>query len=114
MDCDKKPSGYWTKERCQEEALKYNSKSELKKKRSRVYNISLKNKWLDEICFHMIELKKPNNYWTKERCQEEALKNNTRNEFKNMSRSAYSISLKNKWLDDVCSHMKKRRNRKNG
>ena len=51
-------------------------------------------------------MKKPNNYWTKERCKDIALKYNNRNEFRKHDASCYRTSLKNKWLDDICSHMK--------
>jgi len=44
-------------------------------------------------------------FWTIERCQEDALKYNTRNEFKNKSRSSYGATTKNNWLDDICFHM---------
>jgi putative NADPH-quinone reductase len=100
-----KPSGHWTKERCQEEALKYNSRSEFQKNSGTAYGVSRRNVWLDEICSHMVELHKPNNYWTKERCQEEALKYNSRSEFQKNSVSAYNSSLKNGWFDEICSHM---------
>ena len=39
----------WTYEKCKDEALKYNSRSEFKKNASRAYVISRKNKWLDEL-----------------------------------------------------------------
>jgi hypothetical protein len=100
-----KPNNYWTKERCQEEALKYNSRSEFRKNSGSVYNTSWKNGWLDEICSHMVELKKPAGHWTKEKCQEEALKYNSRNEFNKNSRGAYKASHKKGWLDEICSHM---------
>ena len=48
-----KPSGYWTKEKCHEEALKYNTRGEFQKKSSTAYVKSRKEKWLDEICIHM-------------------------------------------------------------
>ncbi len=96
---------FWTRERCQEEALKYNNRSDFKKFSSSSYNVSLKNYWLDELCEHMTEIVKPKGYWTIERCQEDALKYNTRNEFKNKSRSSYGAATKNNWLDDICFHM---------
>lgn len=43
---------------------------------------------------------KPRNYWTYERCYEEALKYNTRNEFRTHSNSAYMAAWRNNWLDD--------------
>lgn len=44
-------------------------------------------------------------YWNKERCYKEALKYKYRWEFGKNSRSAYDSSLRNGWMDDICSHM---------
>ena len=38
-------------------------------------------------------MRKPCNYWTKEKCHEEALKYNTKNEFDKNS-SAYALHIK--------------------
>ena len=46
-------------------------------------------------------------YWIKERCKNESLKYNSRNQIYKNSRSAYSAMLKNNWLDECCQHMKK-------
>jgi hypothetical protein len=94
----RKPVGYWTKEKCQEEALKYKTKKEFQKNSS-AYGISAKNKWINEVCSHMLEIKKPKNYWTKEKCQKEALKYRTKNEFKDNSLSCYTKCLREKcWI----------------
>src|SRR5690606_14251331 len=98
---------YWTKEMCQEEALKYNTRTQFSKSNSSAYNSSISNGWLDEVCEHMIIIKNPNNYWTKDRCQREALIFDSKTKFKNNSSSAYSKSYKKGWLDNICSHMKK-------
>jgi predicted GIY-YIG superfamily endonuclease len=100
----RKPNGYWTKERCREEALKYKTRGEFDKNTNSSYQIALRNGWLDEICSHMIQKRKPVGYWTKERCQEEALKYKTRNEFQN-NNNAYQGARKNGCLDEICSHM---------
>lgn len=47
----------------------------------------------------------PNGYWTYEKCHEAALSCKTRGEFQIKYVGAYNAALKNKWLDDVCSHM---------
>lgn len=52
-------------------------------------------------------------YWTKERCAAEALKYNTRGEFRLKSMTAYNTSLKEKWADEICTHMQQTRNPKN-
>ena len=45
----KKPSGYWTKERCAEEASKYHSRLTFKSVAKSAYDASVKNGWLNEI-----------------------------------------------------------------
>jgi predicted GIY-YIG superfamily endonuclease len=106
-----KPKNFWTKEKCQEEALKYNNKNEFKKNNNVAYNKSLKYNWLEEITIHMIDKYKSDSFWTKEKCQEEALKYNSRTEFYKKSPNFYKKSLEKNWIDDICSHMKKYGNR---
>jgi predicted GIY-YIG superfamily endonuclease len=98
----RKPDGHWNvKENCRIEALKYNSRYEFRKGSGSAYNSSYKNGWLDEFCKDMIEGKKPSNHWNvKENCKKEALKYETRNEFKKGSGSTYNSSLRNNWLDE--------------
>ena len=48
----------------------------------------------------MKNLIKPKNYWTKEKCKEEALKYNLRENFRRGCSSAYNISYTNKWLNE--------------
>jgi hypothetical protein len=98
----RKPKGYWTKERCREEALKYNTRSEFKKRNEGVYKKIQTEGWFDELCGHMIDLYK---HWTKEDCKEEALKYNTRDELKRGNGGAYSKSIREGWLDEICEHM---------
>ena len=100
-----KPWGYWTKENCIQESLKYKTRNEFQKGSVSAYNSSCRNGWLDEICSHMVELKKPNGYWTKENCIQESLKYKTRNEFQKGYRGAYNSSRINGWLDEICGHM---------
>lgn len=99
---ERKPSGYWTKERCYEEALKYMTKSEFKRKSVTAYCVTRKNGWLDELCPHMTKVYKK---WTKETCHEEALKHKTKVEFIKNSKAAYISSYRNGWYDEICSHM---------
>jgi predicted GIY-YIG superfamily endonuclease len=46
----------WTKEKCQEEALKYNHKIDFKKQSTGAYQAAGRNKWIDDICLHMTSL----------------------------------------------------------
>ena len=50
-------------------------------------------------------MKKCNNYWTKEKCNEISLKYKTRSEFRKNDASAYRTSIANNWLNNICSHM---------
>lgn len=52
MDQSRMVNGYWTKERCHEEALKFKTRSEFHDS-SYVYQIAAENGWLDDICGHM-------------------------------------------------------------
>lgn len=97
----------WTFETCKIEALKYQTRTHFKSVSSWAFEVSRKNKWLDEICLHMGEPTKPKGYWSKNKCAEESLRFETIKEFKTESNSAYQISYRNKWLDEICKHMKK-------
>ena len=94
----------WTKQKCKEEALKYKSRSDFRKNNTNAYNASSRNGWLNDICSHMDYIKK-SNYWTKEKCEEEALRYKTKSEFEKGSPSAYVKSGYMGWKDDICSHM---------
>ncbi|WP_045213200.1 GIY-YIG nuclease family protein [Desulfonatronovibrio magnus] len=101
----RKPKGFWNFEKCKKEAAKFASRSEFQKKDVSAYREALNNGWLDEICTHMKSKIKPKNHWTKERCHEQALKYDTRSEFQKNSNAAYCKSAREKWLDEICSHM---------
>ena len=45
-------------------------------------------------------------YWTKEKCLEKALKYTTKNDFWCNNKGAYDSARRNKWLPEICSHMK--------
>ncbi len=100
-----KSNGYWTKERCIEEAKKYETKTQWRRGNGSSYVAAKKNGWLKECHVHMIESKKPKGYWTLERCKEEALKYNTRSEWIKNSGTSYVTARTNGWLEQCCSHM---------
>jgi len=57
MDYKKLPNNYWNIfENCRDEALKYKTKKDFYGKSEHAYNMALKNKWIDDICKHMILL----------------------------------------------------------
>lgn len=92
-------STYWTKDRCFEESLKYKYRSEFQKKSQSAYRSAQKNGWLNEVCSHMILVRKPKGHWTFEECKKESLKYRNKNDFQKNNSSAYSASYKNKWLN---------------
>lgn len=101
----KTPDGSWNKEACCKEALKYISRKDFALGSPGAYQAARKNQWRDEICSHMVIKQKPNGYWTKENCRQEALKYKTKKEFKEKNSSAYSIAGRNGWIDEICNHM---------
>lgn len=104
----KKEQNYWTKERCQEIALKYKNKSDFRKGDNYPYVKSYKSGWLDEICSHMEEDDKtPSGYWSKEMCIKVSKKCENRKEFREKYKSAYTACYKNGWLDDIIGVSKK-------
>ena len=48
---------------------------------------------------------KVRNIWTKEECHEKALLCNSRSEFHNKYNTHYHKAMREKWLDEICSHM---------
>lgn len=93
---EKKQKGYWTKEKCYEEALKYTSKSVFNTKSSGAYRVAKKNGWLDDY----IWLKKTYGIWTYDTCLQESLKYTSRWKFRLGSSGAYCVSWRNGWLDE--------------
>ena len=96
---DKKPIGYWTKERCYNEAKKYTTKSEFQRNNPSAYRKSLDKGWLSSYTW-FISLTKPFNYWTYQKCEEESKKYKTRSEFQDKNSSAYRASCENGWICD--------------
>jgi len=107
LESEFKPSGYWVKEKCGEEALKYNTYKEFRKNNFTVYQI-IKNKgWRDELCGHMTREVRPRGYWTYDRCKETALRYNDRDILGKKEGGCYVTILKNNW-DELLSHITKK------
>jgi len=102
-----KPSNHWTFDNCKSEALKYSSKAEWKKHSNSSYLTSSRNKWVKELSSHMKRPKSHNLKWSLELCIEDAKKYKTKEEWRSIKGSGYTIASKNKWLDQCCGHMKK-------
>jgi hypothetical protein len=102
---DKVPNGYWTLEKCKEEALKYTTKVEWLKQSKRSCDAAYRHKWIDICTQHMENLHKPNGYWTKEKVLAEARKYTTIAEWNNKHCSSLTISKANGWHKECTEHM---------
>jgi hypothetical protein len=105
MQEKKKSNGYWTLDRCQAEALKYQTRTAFARGSASAYGEAINNGWVAQICSHTKELLKAVGYWTFDRCQAEALKYKTKVDFKRGNNAAYCAAWRNGWLDQTCSHM---------
>ena len=101
----RRPPGYWTFERCVEEASKYERRKDFELGCNAARKAAMKNGWMDAICAHMTRGRNVHGHWTFERCAEEARLFETRYEFQKSSEAAYSAARKNGWLDQICNHM---------
>jgi hypothetical protein len=102
-----KPHGYWTYERCKEEALKHETRKKWQKAGNGSWHAARKMGWVDECTAHMIRLtnQEPAGYWTYERCKEEALKYNRPSDWSKNSIGSYTAARKMGWVDECTSHM---------
>ena len=101
----KHTSGYWTKERCYEEAKKYKGKYEFQQGNASAYYASHKNGWFEEYTWFV----NPSIKWTFDTCYEEAKKYTSRLEFSEKNNSAYRVALDNGWLEYYTWMLSKKR-----
>jgi len=94
----------WNKENCKKMALKCKNRREFYEKHSSAYKAARLNKWLDEICKHM-GLKQKWKFYSKEKCHELALLCKTKIEFRNKYSTAYKTACKNKWINEISTHL---------
>lgn len=89
----------WTEKTLIEEAKKYKTRSEFAKEKPGAYECAVKHSLLDK-CTWFNESKKPNGYWTYERCREESKKLKYRGDYRTESHGSYKVTIKNGWIDD--------------
>lgn len=97
--------GYWTLERCKEDALLYKTRRQWKLKSATAYVMACNNNWLEKCCKHMTAVQNPTGYWTFQRCKDDALKHKTRHAWQKAKNTGYWAAKTNKWLDICCKHM---------
>lgn len=95
----------YTKEYCKGIASQYHDKKTFRESNPYFYRYLIKRGWLNELCSHMINQKKTNGYWTKERCKQAAKDFSKRIDFQKGNPAAHSAAFKNGWLDEICTHM---------
>jgi hypothetical protein len=110
---NRKPFGYWTKERCLEEAKKHKTKVSWRIDSGGSYVAARNNGWYDECIAHMVDVekqpRKPSGYWDKKNCIIEAKKYNTTYEWYKFSPHTLRTSVKNGWFSACTKHMVDRR-----
>lgn len=94
-----------TEDKCRAEVEKYTSLFTFRKEKPNIYKNIIRYNWK-----HLLQLlvrnTKESGYWTKEKCQETALKYSRRIDFYKKDISAYNKAQKSGWLDEICSHCK--------
>ncbi len=104
------PSKWNKKENVLKEAKKFLSRKAFFEGNQSCYNAAKRMGWFEEACMHMpknlcIGNKPPTFKWPKIAVVKEALKYDSKKDFAESSAGAYDAAVKNKWLDEVCSHM---------
>jgi hypothetical protein len=105
MTRTKRPNGYWNLETLHAEALKYKTRQEFQQNNGAAYKAAGLLKIRDEICGHMIKIKNPKGHWTPEMLHLEALKYDTKVEFRQKSNPAFLIASRKGLLEKICCHM---------
>jgi predicted GIY-YIG superfamily endonuclease len=101
----------WSERKCQDAANECKSRDEFYSKYPGAYKFAINNNILDKVTSHLTYLIKPANFWNFKKCTTAALSCKTRKEFSKKYPGAYSVCLKNNWIDELCAHMKPQGNR---
>jgi hypothetical protein len=101
-----KPNGYWTKEKVIEISQKYKTKKDWRNNHKASFRAAQRYGWYKEATEHMVNLSKPKDYWTKERCLEEALKYDKKSDWCKSSSYSYRLSIKMNWFEEHTKHMR--------
>lgn len=89
----------WTKELCEEEAKRFTTRQEFYTISKNAYAAAVKYGWLDSFTW-LESIVRPNGYWTKERCEEEARNYSSKKGFLEGCPAAHAAAAKRGWLDD--------------
>lgn len=102
---ERKPRGYWTRERVLVDARRHTYQAEWIRASSGAFTVARRNGWLQEACAHMTSPKIPMGYWTLETLKADARNYTTRAAWKKASQSSYSTAVQQGLLKECCAHM---------
>ena len=102
METKRKPRGYWTLERCKEDAARFTSRWEWQKQHQAGYHAAQRNGWVNECCAHMEPIQRS---WDLGSCKKDAARFESRHEWQLESSGGYYAAQRNGWLDECCAHM---------
>ncbi len=97
-DKPRRGKGYWTLERCIEDAKRFKNKTEWANNSPSSLHSARQNGWVVECSKHMTSRQKNRGYWTKDKILKEGKKYKTRGEWKRKNASSYEIGRKKGWL----------------
>ena len=98
----RKPNGYWTLERCMEDAAQYSSRSEWNRNSGAAYRKARLSGWLEQCCEHMQVF---HGKWSLELCMESAAKYQHISDWQRGDCAAYKAAYKAGWKDACTAHM---------
>lgn len=91
----------WTYDACKELVSKYEYFTDFRKQQESAYVAIIANGWRDDLLKKLKRTRKPNKYWTYERCKEHALKCTKR---KNLKWAVRQKIYENRWFE-LLEHM---------
>ena len=89
----KNPQGYWTLEKCKEEASKYDSPADMMRGSYKAYVAMKFHGWYEDCCSEMKGRRVPNNFWNEERVVDVMLTTHSRTEFQSDYPGAYGAAI---------------------
>ena len=96
---------YWTLETCKADALEHDTRNDWQKARGGGWVAAQRNGWIEECCAHMVNGYVGPKKWPLEACKADALKYNTKIEWRKARGSGYAAAHRNGWIEECCSHM---------
>jgi len=105
MEEGRKPNGYWSLARCQQDARRFKTKLAWHTNSPSGYATARVKGWIADCCSHMSISRVPNGYWTLERCIVVAKSFKTKKTWRLSSASSYAVAKNKGWLKHCDSHM---------